>query len=697
VLAVVAAVVSGASPARADYDDTHYYLTYVVARIVGYTPEQAYRVAAAGASVNVSTATWPRQMDAADFAVGADPDSPERQRARWAFHAYMDTAAWMQAERSQKPMPDLWKPRASTLRAIALNPSQSNPGVLVHYLQDQLAHQKLLSNLDGYLRATAGPGWFNFRGNGAELVRVTAEALEASLADLAPTSQRTHVQSGDRAVVADAFRGANPAPAELTSTDESVYVKWALSQLNPLAPTRPFTQEQLATMQRYWRGPDLVKAALTAESLLKFYNMAGPIPDVAQARREFQLDANGKVSAAQADRYVLTGALRVTLQSADGTPQQPVELVIKGLPARANESEYELTKTKMNVPNTIKVEHLPIGKVHLELRRDGELVQRQENVVLDKRDQEVVLKVGAPAGPVWVLKEGFPKINPDNAPTPTNTPAAAGFPWGESLLTRLSPAHFGRRLVAHDGRGGQTGYSFDWILSQAPPRVLEWNRQVDITITGQVGPAAPPWEAWLDFKCYGLRAWSDTDPGGVHQIMTFGELGTVRGKLVSSTNETLHFTPRDYVPVYMTLSIGPAWTIKWEWQKQATALTTVQQPTTPTTPTTPTAPTTPTPPTPPTTPTVPTTPAGPAPKLGWNVKTVQGPDGPRVIVGEIPADNPWAGIVEPGEWIRTMDGVIITSVDQIRQILSKKKPGDELELQLQTPDGFLSDMTVRLE
>jgi len=79
-----------------------------------------------------------------------------------------------------------------------------------------------------------------------------------------------------------------------------------------------------------------------------------------------------------------------------------------------------------------------------------------------------------------------------------------------------------------------------------------------------------------------------------------------------------------------------------------------------------------------------------------DVRTVQGPDGPRVVVVNVPEDGPLGGLVEPGEWIRVVDGTIITSVTQIRDILSKKKPGDTLELQLQAPDGTLSELIVTL-
>jgi len=36
-----------APPAVAFYDDVHYYLNYYIARVIGFTPEQAYRLAKA--------------------------------------------------------------------------------------------------------------------------------------------------------------------------------------------------------------------------------------------------------------------------------------------------------------------------------------------------------------------------------------------------------------------------------------------------------------------------------------------------------------------------------------------------------------------------------------------------------------------------------------------------------------------------
>src|SRR5260221_411037 len=47
--------------AYAYYDDVHYALTYVVARHLGYTPLQAYRIASACVSVDYAPETEPVQ------------------------------------------------------------------------------------------------------------------------------------------------------------------------------------------------------------------------------------------------------------------------------------------------------------------------------------------------------------------------------------------------------------------------------------------------------------------------------------------------------------------------------------------------------------------------------------------------------------------------------------------------------------
>ena len=53
-----------APPAEAYYDDVHYSLTYYLARAVGYTPEQAHRIANADHSIDYDPDTEPVQQAA---------------------------------------------------------------------------------------------------------------------------------------------------------------------------------------------------------------------------------------------------------------------------------------------------------------------------------------------------------------------------------------------------------------------------------------------------------------------------------------------------------------------------------------------------------------------------------------------------------------------------------------------------------
>src|SRR5687768_9765470 len=75
----------GVRPAQAHYDDVHYALNYYVARLVGYTPEQAYRIAAACVSVDYSPSTEPVHGN-----FNPTPVSCDNQEPRWKFHAFRD-------------------------------------------------------------------------------------------------------------------------------------------------------------------------------------------------------------------------------------------------------------------------------------------------------------------------------------------------------------------------------------------------------------------------------------------------------------------------------------------------------------------------------------------------------------------------------------------------------------------------------
>lgn len=677
---ILAALAAAGMPAWALYDDTHYYLTYVTARLLNYTPEQAYRVAAADLAVDYNATTEGSQMSAEDFIAEADPDTPERQRVRWAFHAFIPTDQYPSGPENEisKRAMQIYEKQRETLDALSQRPNNLNPGAELHFEQCYQSHPGQRGTFERYLKARLTTDWLSFDSQTASRV---AEVTELSLYGFArealarPQLPNLAVETTDSLV--RTLAQAAPRPAEF-ARDEQKYYEILMAQHNPRLP-RP--KVSIADEESL-RGPAPAAVRLAAQGFLSRRGMREVIPDVDAARKLFKLDANGNVVPDMLDQYVLACSLRVTLQGGG----EPVEVVVIA-PARDGNKEYQLTTpSRTAVPSSKTWDKLPIGKVDVELRRGGKVMRRQKDVVLDKRENEIVLKLGgAPAvatGSVWVLKPGFPQINPDNAPLHWGAPAAAGVAWTEGAF-ELSPTRMTENVTLHAADGTQTVYSYQWVLSAEPPQELRLNQPVDINVTAQVTPASPPVSPTLGVTGGGgLKVWSDTVTGGSNAYVGVGHLGVWEGKTLLSDKDTIHFHPLVATSPLMELNIDLGGRrMHWEWQRQGEVPTAVQQPTAPVTPTTPkTTPTTPT------SPATPTQSAGQPPTLGLNVKTQQGPNGQEIVVGTVDPNSPAGFVVEPGDVIVALDGVAVTSTAQVRDLLSKKKAGDDVRLKLRRGD-----------
>ena len=112
-------------------DDTHYAFTYYMARECGYTPLQALRLASADLSVDSSAATEPVR--------GGEQATLRFTQARIpriAFHAFMDGQHHAANEENQAKA--AIKIQRERLKLSAM--SMRNPGVLLHFIQDEYAH-----------------------------------------------------------------------------------------------------------------------------------------------------------------------------------------------------------------------------------------------------------------------------------------------------------------------------------------------------------------------------------------------------------------------------------------------------------------------------------------------------------------------------------------------------------------------------
>ncbi len=183
------------NPVFAFYDDVHYALNYYIARVIGYTPEQAYRLANTCVSVDYSFSSEPTQMTGGAYDLGINNilavktfplvsmltgaghkiqgSSDEWQkasdevpaafeeilthdefkdtfRAQWRFHAFRDTYRFPHSKIDGPPYPTTQDEVNAVAadeaiiaqRNILLNESYEikNLGVFLHFFQDEVPH-----------------------------------------------------------------------------------------------------------------------------------------------------------------------------------------------------------------------------------------------------------------------------------------------------------------------------------------------------------------------------------------------------------------------------------------------------------------------------------------------------------------------------------------------------------------------------
>ena len=147
-------------PAQAYDNDTHYVLTYYLARKVGFTMEQARQIASANVSVDAEPMTEPLQTGQV-----LNP-SGDAQTPRWLFHAFPDsrvydrvyqraidhgqnkTDAHMAAARAALDQRD-----AREKLLLERGFRTGNPGQYLHFYQDTFSHDGYWSRLG---HATSG-------------------------------------------------------------------------------------------------------------------------------------------------------------------------------------------------------------------------------------------------------------------------------------------------------------------------------------------------------------------------------------------------------------------------------------------------------------------------------------------------------------------------------------------------------------
>jgi hypothetical protein len=417
------------------YDDVHYGLTYVIARMVGYTPDQAYRIASACVSIDYDSPTEPVQLSGALIGTtGLTIDEPPR----WKFHAFRDEARFPLAAGPGQPAAD----RAVLQQRIKLYDmgfDEKNPGVYLHFYQDEVPHRGYTSNGGHWFRQTlfcspittalvlsscslplgGTADWLSFRYENSlnndpdvktgkkpdanlELVQNTARTLSDIMTRMSNGKQKPRsfpaVGSPEyKSLVSGLLNELrkNTYPAPFAANEAwTVAITKMLIQGGVIDWDKydPATREK---MQKHLNGPDQELAYKAVNAALVAAGMPGPLP---KERISYSFDGEGKFKGSK-DTWVIFAHLNVAIDGvllAVNKETQP-EVLLKVAPARTSDAEIVLAHVAVNEKAAqVSFDDVPVGKVTVELRAGGKLLARTEEVDVLQENNEACL-----SGNLW--------------------------------------------------------------------------------------------------------------------------------------------------------------------------------------------------------------------------------------------------------------------------------------------------------
>ncbi|MBM3499292.1 MAG: PDZ domain-containing protein [Armatimonadetes bacterium] len=720
------------TPAFAYWDDVHYHLTYYVARMVGYTPEQAYRVAAADLSADYAETTEPTQMSAMDYLAGAGEDSPEKQAPRWRFHAFRDETRFPGAigdDPKGAEADEAIRDQQQALWDAARGERNRNLGVYLHFAQDRGQHFGFGSAFGHYfdpadpvnsttkarqagLALGGTVDWIDYRSPLAEgdVSTVTIEALSRFLADVSPRQQKRAYRPADIAAVVESLRAANSAPAPLASDELALYIAFIKAR-NGVGSAPALTAQQQAKFTRHADGPSLPAAEqVVAAALLAAGAMEEHVPGYLQARRAFTFDANGNVLPGQLDQYVITGSLKVNLAAEGAAPGPQVELVIKAPATFSSDAEYNLTKPALvPMPSSVTYEQIPIGKVQIEARLPGGEVLTSQVVDIVAQQNEVTLKLSAPGEKrvVWVLKEGYPKVGPPEA-----LGAREFFgPRGQTEWDRLERTASPSAVTIHKRQEQGKTFVSDWVfsvtVSGVPPNAFREGDAFDLRIAGTTAGEKMEGDWHWTRHCYFTFGYSGfTVPRDAPWQRNLGVEIAPAAPTPSAEMAVRLTAPRyedvaDAEDAALNINVDQDVKLQWEWEhrlvsaQEAQGLLQGAGPPSPPTGGPGTGAVTgggaqePTPPAGPTSPGPSSPTAGP--RLGLTARNVPGDDGQtRVVIAVVGAHSSFAGIAQPGDILVSVDGTDVVRARDVAAILAGRQVGDTVTVVLQRGDQVIS-------
>jgi Mg-chelatase subunit ChlD len=465
---VAALVIAGtARPTRAYYDDIHYGLTFFLARMIGYTQEQAYRAASATVAIDWDPQTEPVQ--GGEWYAGAAPpgyrpiaallQSPIVHVPRWRFHAFRNELAFSNVVGNGPGGPAADRmiiDQRSALWARGLE--IGNPGVFMHFFQDEVPHAKYGTGgghwpivTSGAVTATEQQGlpiggstdWLSFRSaaENTALVDQTVAYLTSFMRQTTPTQR---VRPLDRAIVArliQALRDVNPAPTPLHDPSISVLrdaeamaaagIMGKDAALGHFGNRVNLSPEEIENIRRQRAGP-VFETAL--EKINEALQQAGfrsdpqfPFEKIPPQSRMYDYDGYGNLAGTwwppagpNPDPFVLVGELTVNVL--DLKPQAPnapspngqlgvtsnvvstqvappteVTVTVRMGKSKVDDEEYALGEMRV-MPGTPAVfPKMPVGELVVELTVGGGKVAARETVFLLTQKRNITVNFSSAA------------------------------------------------------------------------------------------------------------------------------------------------------------------------------------------------------------------------------------------------------------------------------------------------------------
>jgi hypothetical protein len=369
--------------AYAYYDDTHYCLTYYMARACGYTPDQAYRIASADQSIDYSEPTEPCQ-----YGKAFSPSSAEgaAQIPRIKFHAFMDAMQYpdcLTKTDQQRTAEDGIQKQHDVLWDQALR--VGNPGVFLHFLQDETAHGGYSSwgghwaSLGAYIEDRPLGPTCDFLSTGPEerhvaMINNTLLYLQEFMTRKNPKQPKRSIDQGELAWVLGKMREANPAPTPLELHDLETVLSGNIIGVAVRAVDLK-------------SGPDMAKAKAVIERALGRWDETHPMRG---EPHRYEFDGNGELVGNQ-DQYCLYGDL--TVNFAHGDARKSAHVFVKSAPTRGGETQESLDNVDVaDTTQPAKFTNLPVGDVVVEIMADDEPLITQR-IHLGKLENEATISL----------------------------------------------------------------------------------------------------------------------------------------------------------------------------------------------------------------------------------------------------------------------------------------------------------------